>query len=94
VSDKRTTLDDAVAQRTDPQLRAGQVLQHGDRPSGAPGGIAHAANRLGVLVERSVRVVQPRDVHAGLHHAQQRLRLARGRSDGGDDLRAAHRQPP
>ena len=38
-----------------------------------------------------MRVVQPGDVHARLDHAQKRLRRARGGTDGGDDLRAAHR---
>ena len=83
-------LDDVLAQRADPQLRPGQVLQDRDRPPRAAGGVAHAPDRLGVLLERPVRVVQPRHVHPGLDHPQQRLRLARGGSDGGDDLRAAH----
>ena len=57
---------------------------------GPAGGVAHAADRLRVLLERPVRVVQPRDVHARLDHAHERLRLARGGADRGDDLRAAH----
>ena len=83
-------LDDVLAQRADAQLRPGQVLQDRDRAPGAAGGVAHAADRLGVLLERAVRVVQPRDVHARLDHAHERLRLARGGADRGDDLRAAH----
>ena len=84
-------LDDVLAQRADAQLRPGQVLQDRHRAARAPGGVAHAADRLGVLLERAVRVVQPRHVHPRLDHAQQRLGLARGGPDGGDDLRAAHR---
>ena len=83
-------LDDVVAQRADPQLRAGQVLEDRHRASGAPRGVAHAVDGLGVLVERAVGVVQPRDVHPRLDHPQQGRGLARGGADGGDDLRAAH----
>ena len=83
-------LDDVVAQRPDPQLRAGQVLQDRDRASRASRRVAHAADGLGVLVERAVGVVQARDVHPRLDHPQQGCRLARGGADGGDDLRAAH----
>ncbi len=56
-----------------------------------PGGVAHAAYGLLVLLERSVRVVQARHVHPGAHHREQRGGLARGGPDGGDDLCAAHR---
>ncbi len=83
-------LDDVLAQRADPQLRPGQVLQDRDRAPDPPGGVAHAADRLGVLLERAVGVVQARDVHARLDHAHERLRLARGGTDRRDDLRAAH----
>ena len=37
-----------------------------------------------------MRVVQPRDVHARLDEAGEHLGLARGGTDRGDDLRAAH----
>ena len=83
-------LDDVIAQRADPQLRAGQVLQDRHRAPGTAGGVAHAVDGLGVLVERPVRVVQPRDVHPRLDHLQQGLGLARGGADRGDDLCAAH----
>ena len=86
----RRQLDDVLAQRADPQLRAGQVLQDRDRAPGAARRVAHAAHRLGVLVERAVRVVQPRHVHAGLDQPHERLGLARGGADRRDDLGAAH----
>ena len=68
----------------------GQVLQDRDRSPRAAGGVAHAAYRLLVLGQRAVGVVQPGHVHPGTHHREQRLRLARGGADGGDDLCAAH----
>ena len=34
-------LDQVVAQRADPKLGAGQILQDRDRPPGAVGGLAH-----------------------------------------------------
>ena len=82
--------DDVFAQRADAELGAGEVLQDRDRPADLRGRVAHAVDGLGVLIKRSVRVVQPCDVHPRLDHAHQRLRLARGWADGGDDLRAAH----
>ena len=85
-------LDDVLAQRADAQLRPGEVLEDRHRAPGPPGRVAHAANGLGVLLERSMRVVQPRDVHPRFDHAHERVRLARGRPDGGDDLGAAHRR--
>ena len=69
----------------------GQVLQDRHRAPGPAGGVAHAAHGLGVLLERAVRVVQPRDVHPGRTIASSVSGLARGRADGGDDLGAAHR---
>src|ERR1700733_6337455 len=83
-------LDYVLAQWADAQLRPRQVLQDRYRTPRAPGGVAHAAYRLLVLCQRAVGVVQPRHVHAGTHHREQRLRLARGWADGGDDLCAAH----
>ena len=62
-------LDDVLSQRADAQLRPRQVLQDRHRAPGLPGGVAHAADRLCVLLERSVGVVQPGDVHARLDHA-------------------------
>ena len=78
------------AQRADAQLGARQVLQDRDLPSGPARGVAHAADGLRVLLQRAVRVVQPRHVHPGGHHPRERLRLARGGADRGDDLRVAH----
>ena len=68
-------LDDIFAQRADAQLGAGQVLQDRDRAPRAAGRVAHAADGLGVLLERSVRIVQPCDVHPGIDHPHQRLQL-------------------
>ena len=59
-------------------------------PPGAAGGLAHELRGLGVLLGAAVREVQPRDVHAGVDHADEHLGVARGGADRGDDLRAAH----
>ena len=80
---------DPVAQRADPHLRAGQVLEHRDLAADAARGVADPLDRLRVLVARAVREVEPRDVEPGLDHPHEHVRLARGRSDGGDDLRSA-----
>ena len=68
----------------------GQVLQDRDLAAGAARGLAHELRRLGVLLGAAVREVQARDVHAGLDHPDEHLRVARGGADRGHDLRAAH----
>ena len=83
-------LRDAVAQGADPQLRPGKVLEDRDRMAGTPGRVAHALGRLGVLLERPVRVIESRDVHPGLDQLEEDVGFTRGGTDGGDDLRAAH----
>ena len=83
-------LDDVLAQRSDAQLGPGQVLQDRHGSPRAPGRIAHAPHGLLVLGEGAVGVVQAGHVHPGAHHREQRLGLARGGADGGDDLGAAH----
>ena len=62
------------------------------RPTAADGG-AHALGVLGVHLAVAVGEVQPGDVEPGRDHPRERLRVAGGGADGGDDLRAAHCRP-
>ncbi len=87
-------LGDVVDERADPQLRSRQILQHRDGATGATGCVAHELDGLGVLLRRAVGEVQPRDVHAGRDHPHERVTIARGRADRGDDLRVAFHRPP
>src|ERR1019366_4595629 len=48
----RRQLDHVLAQRPDAELWSGEVLEDRHRAPGAVGGLAHAADRLGVLLER------------------------------------------
>ena len=73
-----------------PAYRSRQILEDGDGPSRASRGVPHAVDGLGVFVERAVRVVEPRDVHAGRDHPDQHLGIAGGRADRRDYLGAAH----
>ena len=85
-------LDDALAELADPELGSGQVLQDRDLAAGATGGFADAARGFRVLVGAAVGEVQACDIHPGLDHAGEDLRVARGGADRGDDLRAALHQ--
>ena len=85
-------LDAVVDERADAQLGPGQVLE--DRHRATDGGRRRADARgvLGVQLAVAVGEVQPGDVEPGLDHPRERLRVAGGGADGGDDLRAAHVQ--
>ena len=87
-------LGDVVDERADAHLRAGQVLQDRDGAARAAGGLAHALRGLGMLLGVAVGEVQPRDVHARLDHPGERVGVARGGADGGDDLRATGQDAP
>ena len=82
-------LDGALDERADPQLGTRKVLQQRDRPAGAARGVAHELRGLGVLLVRPVAEVQAGDVHARLDHPDQRLGVAGGGADRGDDLGSA-----
>ena len=68
---------------------SGKVLQDRDLAAGATGGLADAARGFRVLVGAAVGEVQTCDIHAGLDHAGEDFRVARGGANRGDDLRAA-----
>jgi hypothetical protein len=82
-------LDEVVLERPDAQLRTRQVLQDRDRPAGATGRLADAPGGVRMPLLVAVREVQPRHVHPGVDHPGERLAVARGGADRGDDLRAA-----
>jgi hypothetical protein len=79
-----------VAQPADAHLRAREVLEDRDRAAGGARGVAHHARGLRVLLDGPVGEVQAGDVHAGVDHAAEDLRIAGRRADGGHDLRTAH----
>jgi hypothetical protein len=76
----------AFNQWPDAQLRPGQVLEYGDWPANAVGCGVDALKVFGVLLKRTVREVKPCDVHTCGDHPHKHLRVARGWSDGGDNL--------
>ena len=81
--------DLVVGERSDADLRAGEVLEDRDRAPGAARGLAHQRRRLRVRLVRAVAEVQARDVHAGLDHPHEHLGVERCGPDRGDDLGAA-----
>ena len=91
----RTNVTRAPGSSSEPATRlpsgssARQVRQDRDRAVLAVGGGAHARG-FGVLGRAAVGEVQPRDVHSGVDHPDEDLGLARGGTDRGDDLCAAH----
>jgi len=67
-----------------------EIEQQRYRPPGVPGGLAHCDDGARVIVVRSVREVEPRDVHSGFDQPAQGRLFAGGRPHGADDLRLAH----
>ena len=88
-----TELDLAVLHLAGPDLRAGEVLEERHRAVEAGRDVPGRADDLEVLLLGAVGEVQPEDVHAGADQALELLGAARGRPDGGDDLRSAHGVP-
>ena len=64
----------------------GHVLEDGHLAAGGARRGADPLDRLGVLVGAAVREVEPGDVHPGLDHPPEDLRLARGGADRRHDL--------
>ena len=83
-------IDHAAGDRSDPQLRARHVLEHGDVAAHGLGGGADPLDGLGVLGGIAMREVEPGDVHSGRDHALQHPRLSRRGPHRRDDLRRAH----
>ena len=80
-----------AAHRADPQLGPRDVAEDRHLAAGALGGGAdqlRPSRRARSAV--AVGEVEPRHVHPGLDHLLEHVGLARGRSDGRDDLGGAH----
>jgi len=78
-------LERAVPQAADPDLVAGEVLQHGHRAAGLALGGPHGFIAAGMLVGLAVREVQPHDVGAGIDQGPDLLCVAGRRAERGDD---------
>src|SRR5438034_1027145 len=78
-------LERAVPQAADPDLVAGEVLQHGHRAAGLALGGPHGFVAAGMLVGLAVREVQPHDVGAGIDQGPDLLCVAGRRAERGDD---------
>ena len=86
----RLEIREVVLERSDPDLRSRKVLEDRDLATDFVGRGADAFGVLGVDLAVPVGEVQPRDVHPRLDHPHERVRIAGGGADRGDDLRAAH----
>jgi hypothetical protein len=75
----------------DPELRALQVGDQGQRPADLALGLADETGALGVLLAAAVREVEPRGVDPGLDERGDTLGAARCGADRGDDFRPALR---
>ncbi|TPW15472.1 MAG: hypothetical protein FD127_765 [Acidimicrobiaceae bacterium] len=69
-------------------LRPGQIGEHPDDRAVPLGGRTHGPHPMDVLVDGSVRQVEPDDVDAGDDQPVEHLRRLTRRSEGGDDLRS------
>ena len=81
--------DLVVPEAADADLRALQVDQHADRAAGLARERAHQLHALAVLRGGAVGEIHAHHVEPGLDHARERLRVAGGGSERGDDLGAA-----
>ncbi len=76
-----------------PDLRATEVGEHGDRPPQPALRQPNGGEALEVLVVRAMREVQSRDVHARHGQLEDRLRIGRRRAERADDLRPPDARP-
>ena len=81
-------------ERAEPDLRALQILQDGDRAAPTLLSEPDLANHLGVLAVGAVREVHARHVHTGGNEAIEERGATAGGPDGADDLGAAHAANP
>ena len=77
-----------VADRADPELRAGQVAEDRHLAAERLGGLADRLDRLRVFVGAGVGEVEAEDVGAGRDQLLEHAEVPGRRADGGDDLGA------
>ena len=81
----------APGKATRPDLRAAEVLQHGNGAAGPIGSRSQACIGGAVCLVRTVREIEPEHIDAREHQLVEDVIAVAGRSEGGDDLRVAHR---
>src|SRR5690606_1773677 len=82
-------LDGSLREHAHADLRALEVLEDPDAAAEVLGGLADDVDDVEVVLALAVREVQPEDVDAGLDQPHHDLGRGAGRTQRGDDLRAA-----
>ena len=80
----------APGKPTRPDLRAAQILQHGNGAAGPIRSRTQACIGGAMCLVRTVREIEPEHVDAREHQLVEDVIAVAGRSEGGDDLRVAH----
>ena len=80
-----------VLERLQANLGALEVDENRDRAAGRCRRLPHALNHGLVLLSLSMRPVDTRDIHAGVHQCLELLRGFSGRSNSADNLSSTHK---
>ena len=83
------TLDLAILEFADADLRSLQVAHDAHGAAGLAAGRAHHLGALQVILRAAVRKIQPDDIHAGAEHLLEDFGIVRCRAERGHDLGAA-----
>ena len=81
----------AILERLQANLGPLEVDENRDRAAGRRGRLPHARNDGLVLLSLSMRPVDTRDIHAGVHQCLELLRGFSGRSNSADNLSSTHK---
>ena len=81
----------AILERLKTDLGALEVDENRDRSAGRRRRLPHARNDGRVFLSLSMRPVDTRDIHAGVHQCLELLRGFSGRSNSADNLSSTHR---
>ena len=85
------TLNSATGNFAEPNLGAGQIDKHPNRPAGGLGHPPHPAERFLMFLDRTVRHIETKDIDTGIDKAPQGGFLTAGRTDSGNNLCADDR---
>ena len=80
----------AILERLQADLGALEVNEYRDRAAGRRRRLSHARNDGLVFLSLSMRPVDTRDIHAGVHQRLELLRRFSGRSNSADNLSSTH----
>jgi hypothetical protein len=86
-------LDRAVGEIAEPELRALQIGENADRPSGLRFDAPDFLEQHTLLVVAAMAEIQPENVHSGLEQRAQPVAAGARRTDGRNDLGAAQAPP-